>query len=299
MKSSLERLNEEFGLHGKIKFFEDNNLIKLRVQSQYSQLECYLHGAHITSFKSNEGEELIWLSSLSNYKQGKAIRGGIPICWPWFGKPANSSLQQHGFARNGLFEVYKTSELENGEIELVLLLKANEESLMLWPYQFSLEVCITVGERLSIELITNNTDSKNFLLTEAIHTYFKVSDVSELSLSGLHGATYYDQLLDMESIQSELSFKFNCETDRIYKAPDGELTILQNKGPSIAIAQERASAVVVWNPWIEKSASMTDFPNDGYQTMVCIEAANAHYETINLPPGSRHSIKQTIAVIAI
>jgi glucose-6-phosphate 1-epimerase len=298
MKANLERLNKAFGLDGKIKFIEDNNLIKLRVQNQYSQLECFLHGAHITSFKPNEGEELIWLSPLSNYKKGKAIRGGIPICWPWFGKPENSSLQQHGFARNSLFDVHKTSELDNGEIELVLFLRANEESLQIWPYQFSLEVHITIGERLSIELITHNIDTKNFLLTEAIHTYFKVSDISALSLTGLQGATYYDQLLDMESFQSEASLTFISETDRIYKAPDGDINIIQNKGPGIVIEQDHGGAVVVWNPWLEKSASMSDFPNDGYQTMVCVEAANTLYQTINLAPGSRHSIKQTIYCLA-
>jgi glucose-6-phosphate 1-epimerase len=102
----------------------------------------------------------------------------------------------------------------------------------------------------------------------------------------------------MESFQSEASLTFISETDRIYKAPDGDINIIQNKGPGIVIEQDHGGAVVVWNPWLEKSASMSDFPNDGYQTMVCVEAANTLYQTINLAPGSRHSIKQTIYCLA-
>ncbi len=296
MSGTLESLNKHFGLSGKINFVEDHNLVKLEVLSQSSRLECYLQGAHITSFKHNKAGELLWLSPIANFAQGKAIRGGIPLCWPWFGKHSDASLQQHGFARNSLFEVSKTSALDNGDVEIVLRLTANETTLSIWPYQFLLEVSITLGESLSVELISHNKDDKPFFVTEAIHSYFKLDDISRLSIGGLEGAKYYDQLSDKECVQAEVNCCINQETDRIYQAPENGIQLLHNDGVKIGLVQENANAVVVWNPWVGKSASMNDFPDSGYKNMVCVEAANARYKVINLAPGSRHSIKQTLQI---
>jgi glucose-6-phosphate 1-epimerase len=297
MTSNVEALNNAFGLDGKINFTENKGLVKLTAQTKFSKLECYLHGGHITSFAINNAEELLWLSPMAIFAKGKAIRGGIPLCWPWFGKhPSGSSLQQHGFARNSIFDVKDTIELENGDLQIVLGLTANAATMELWPYHFSLELRITAGMSLSVELVTHNLDSKVFSVTEAIHSYFNVRDVSKIRLNGLQGSTYYDQLLDNYFVQTELNCTLSSDTDRIYQVPDNEILLLQDKAPNIRIEQEHGNAVVVWNPWIEKAKSMSDFPDNGYKNMLCVEAANARYSAIELAPGNSHSIKQTISL---
>ena len=297
MNANIDALNATFGLDGKIIFTENKGLVKLSAQTQFSKLECYLHGAHITSFVMNNAEDLLWLSPLALFEKGKAIRGGIPICWPWFGKhPSSSSLQQHGFARNSIFDVKATKELENGDLQIALVLTANEATMKVWPYHFSLELHITAGMSLSIELVTHNLDSKVFSVTEAIHSYFNVRDISNISLNGLQGCTYYDQLVDNDFVQTELSCQFTRETDRIYQAPVNEILVLQDKATKIRIKQEHGNAVVVWNPWVEKSKSMSDFPDNGFKNMLCVEAANARYSVIELAPGESHSIKQIISL---
>lgn len=297
MASHVDALNTTFGLEGKINFTENKGLVKLSAHTKFSKLECYLHGAHITSFIINNAEELLWLSPMAIFAKEKAIRGGIPICWPWFGKhPSNSTLQQHGFARNCIFDVKVTKELENGDLQIVLSLTANEATLKVWPYHFCLELRITAGLSLSVELVTRNLDNKVFSITEAIHSYFNVSDISNISLNGLQGTPYYDQLVDKDFLQTDLNCTFTSETDRIYQAPGNDILLLQNNAPKIRIEQEQGDAVVVWNPWIDKSKSMSDFPDAGYKNMLCVEAANARYAAIELAPGESHAIKQTISL---
>jgi glucose-6-phosphate 1-epimerase len=297
MTSNIDMLTNTFGLDGKINFTENKGLVKLTAQTKFSKLECYLHGAHITSFVINNAEDLLWLSPMAIFEKGKAIRGGIPLCWPWFGKhPSGSSLQQHGFARNNIFDVKATKELENGDLQIVLALTANEATMKVWPYHFSLELHIMAGMSLSIELVTHNLDSKVFSVTEAIHSYFNVRDVSNVRLNGLQGSIYYDQLVDNDFVQTELNCQFTRETDRIYQAPDNDILLLQDNAPKIRIQQEHGNAVVVWNPWIEKAKLMGDFPDNGFKNMLCLEAANVRYSSIELAPGASRSLKQTISL---
>ena len=293
--SSTDELNKTFGLGGKIQFSTKNRLTKLIATSKNSTLECYLQGAHITSFSPNDSAEILWLSPIARFEQGKAIRGGIPICWPWFGKhPIDSSLPQHGFARNSLFEIVQTTELDNGDLQIRLSMQTNEESLRLWPFKFKLSVIITVGASLSIELKTENTDSQNITITEAIHSYFAIKDISTTQLQGLENTSYYDQLLDSDALQANSPVEFTQEVDCIYRAPTNDLLILDDGTPKTKIQQAHGNAVVVWNPWIEKSKSMNDYPNNGYTKMLCVEAANTRYGSIDLSPGEHHSIKQII-----
>lgn len=296
--SNTDELNKTFGLGGKVRFITENKLIKFIATSKTSVLEGYLQGAHVTSFIPNDCTEVLWLSPLAKFEQGKAIRGGIPICWPWFGKhPVNTSLSQHGFARNSLFEVVQTAELNNGDLQLTLAMQQSEESLRLWPYKFKLNLIITLGSSLSIELETKNTDTQIITLTEAIHSYFAIRDIATTQLQGLANTPYYDQLLETDSRQSNLTAEFTEEVDRIYRAPANDLFILREGLANTRLQQVHGNAVVVWNPWIEKSKSMGDFPDNGYTQMLCVEAANTRYASINLAPGECHSIKQIITPV--
>ena len=309
MSLKTDTLNCQFGLNGKIRFSEDDGLIKFTAKSRHSSLQCHLQGAHITSFIVTGSSEILWLSPLSEFKQGKVIRGGIPICWPWFGKPANkpsdsSPKPQHGFARNSLFEVLSTAENDNGELEITLVLNDSEQSLKIWPFRFALNLQIVVGESLSITLTTHNLDSQTMSITEAIHSYFKVDHIDKVALSGLENAKFYDQITNGESQQKEANLKIKQEIDRIYFAPSNALELAREEQViaekstlqriKIYIEQSNANAVVVWNPWIKKSKLMTDFPDKGYIKMLCIEAANTHVHAIKILAGDSHTIQQVI-----
>jgi len=294
---SLEDLNQKFSLNGKIRFTDENGQVKLVAQSEKSSLECYLQGAHITSFKIDKNKELLWLSPDAVFKSEKAIRGGIPICWPWFGPhPEDPALPQHGFARNSVFSLSQTAEKENGDLEIILILQDSEASLELWPFKFRLEVSITMGAALTVEVTTHNLDALTIPISEAVHSYFDVDDIHTLKLSGLQNVAYYDQIESQYGIQTDANFEFKNEVDRIYQAPKADIDIIKSDDTRINITQENANAVVVWNPWIEKSKTMGDFPDDGYVRMVCIEAANVRYGTTKIKPGECHSISQKVCL---
>ena len=307
MSLKTDALNCQFGLNGKIRFSEDDGLIKFTAKSRHSSLQCHLQGAHITSFIVTGSSEILWLSPLSEFKQGKVIRGGIPICWPWFGKPANkpsdsSPKPQHGFARNSLFEVLSTAENDNGELEIILVLNDSEQSLKIWPFRFSLNLQIVVGESLSIALTTHNLDTQTMSITEAIHSYFKVDHIDKVALNGLENTEFYDQLTNEESRQKEAELEIKQELDRIYRAPSNTLEIaipeqVVANQTTICITQNEANAVVVWNPWINKSKLMADFPDKGYTDMLCVEAANTHFDTIRILPDGSHTIQQVIRLV--
>lgn len=293
--SNTDELNKTFGLGGKIRFITENKLIKFIATSKASVLEGYLQGAHITSFIPKDSSDVLWLSPIAKFEHGKAIRGGIPICWPWFGKhPVDTSFPQHGFARNSLFEVAQTAELNNGDLQIILSMQESEASLKLWPYKFKLNLIITFGASLSIELKTENTDSQTFTISEAIHSYFAIKDISTTQLQGLENTPYYDQLLESDTRQANSATKFDQEVDRIYRAPVNELFILREGLAKTRIQQVHGNTVVVWNPWLEKAKSMGDFPDNGFSQMLCIEAANTRYGSIILAPGEHHSITQII-----
>lgn len=295
---TIEHLNKTFGLDGCVQFRKDNDMEKFVVTACGSKLEGYLHGAHITSYVPQQGEEILWLSPQAIYQKGKAIRGGIPLCWPWFGKHSeNGSLPQHGFARNSSFSMQYAKRLANGAVELLLYLTDNEETLELWPHHFRLEVKIILGKQLSIDMITHNTGRNEFVITEAIHSYFAVPDISNAVVNGLQNIQYYDQLQDKQETEVDDNITISQEVDRIYASQDTPITIAAQSNLRIELLQEKANATVLWNPWIDKSCNMTDFPDDGYKNMLCVEAANTFFSDIKIKSGQSHSIQQIIKLL--
>lgn len=307
----LKQLNQQFAIKDKVEFISGvNQQVAIQINTNWSKAVIYLQGAHLTSFKvieehSNQQsyKELIWLSPLAYYQSGKAIRGGIPICWPWFGKVADKpELPQHGFARTSLFDVKQVVEMEDGNIQIILILENTQLSENLWPFQFNLQVIFIIGRELSIELKTTNTGDKAFCISEAIHSYFKVKNIHQTQLKGLEQSRYFDQL-SQTSQQQHAALDFEQEVDRIYQT-DGEsdcctLTVNQkfessnDSHETIIISQKNANSTVVWNPWTNKSRQMMDFPDQAFLEMLCVEAANTGQDIL-VQPGQSHSIYQVI-----
>lgn len=292
--ASIKSLNKFFSIQDKAVFSNGkNNQTKLDLTTQHSKAEIYLHGAHLTQLTLNNNK-VVWLSPDAIFDGTKAIRGGIPICWPWFGKAsADNNLPQHGFARNSLIEVDSIIEQKNGDIVAALKLKNSETSMSIWPFKFELVVTFQLGEQFTISLSTHNLDSKPINISEAIHTYFAVEDIEHTRLVGLSDCHYFDQLSKKKSCQQG-DVVFNQETDNIYDQPKNHFVIQTTNRKAVNIKHIGANAAVVWNPWNDKAASMADFTSNEYTKMLCVEAANI--QPIEIAPGLKHTISQTIYV---
>ena len=249
----------------------ENGFEYVEVKNSMASAKIALQGAHIFSFKRSD-EELLWLSSESAFESGMAIRGGIPLCWPRFGN-LDKALPQHGFARTFLFELMKVTEESDTLTAVHMQLKSSQESRKIWNFDFVLDIFFHISDTLEIEMKTSNKDTKEFLLTQAFHTYFGVSDIGDVVISGLDGNKYLDSLTGQEELQKG-DITIDREVDRIYKE-SAELIEIADKKRVVKIEAKNSNSVIVWNPWVEKCARMSGMQKEAYKKFVCIESANA------------------------
>ncbi|MGB3961742.1 MAG: D-hexose-6-phosphate mutarotase, partial [Sulfurimonas sp.] len=205
-------------------------------------------------------------------------------------------LPQHGFSRTARFGLTQTQE-DDKSTELIFTLEETQGSLKLWPYKFSLTLKVTVAENLTMELTTTNRDTKSFTLTQALHSYFPVSDIEDAKIFGLEGKPYLNALTSQTQLQKG-AITFDAEYDCVYQEVENEI-VLQDKKRSIKINNEGSKSVVVWNPWIEKGARMSGMKADDYKTFVCIESANAFEDFKVLSPKQSHTLKATVDSLPI
>ena len=271
----------------------DNGYPYIEIENDFAEAKIALQGAHLFHYKVKDKPDLLWLSKMAYFEKGKAIRGGIPICFPWFGKNKdNPTLPQHGFARTELWTVVLEEELDAHQTHIRLQLQHNPHTLEQWPYLFDLYLDITISDRLIIALTIHNRDTKPFEISTALHTYFSVSDINTISIKGLDAKAYYNALNGNTSIQDG-DISIEEEVDRVYFDPSKSITLL-NGDFKVQIDQEGSNSLVVWNPWIEKSTQMTDMSDDGYKSMVCLETSNARDDARVLNANESHVLKATI-----
>jgi len=222
-----------------------------------------LQGAHLLAWQPEGKEPVLWLSSESAYKTGVAIRGGVPICWPWFG-PAGKPA--HGFARNLPWELTSHSEDANG-VELLLTLKDSAETREVWPHAFTLTARFTLGETCHIELESTG----DFETTSALHAYFNIGDIDKVAVSGL-GNHFIDKVNAGKPSEQQGDLTFRGQTDRIFTQPEATSLIVDAAlNRTLVIEHHHNCDVVAWNPGAELSVSMKDMADDSYKTMVCVE----------------------------
>ncbi|KAK9916170.1 hypothetical protein WJX75_009639 [Coccomyxa subellipsoidea] len=254
--------------------------------------EVFVHGAHVTSWKTTTGEEVLFVSKQAVYKPPKAIRGGIPVCFPQFG--GFGPLSQHGFARNSEFAV-----TDSAPESVTLSLTPNEEQLKLFPHPFALTVQVQVGNDILEQTLTaTNTGSEAFELTAALHTYFGISSIDKARVDGLQGVDYLGSLADKRRLTENGAYvRFSGEVDRIYLATPSRLEVVDEaRGRAVVVEKEGFPDAVVWNPWVEKAAGMGDFGDDEYKEMVCLEPAVAGSGPVTLQPGASWSAKQKLSL---
>ncbi len=290
----VEELNECFAIPGRIAFHEAaGGLIVAEIGNQQATARIALQGAQVLGWTPKDQQPVIWESPAAIYTAGKSVRGGVPVCWPWFGPHATESdFPAHGFARNLDWEVVQTQQLPDDTTTLSLRLPQTDETRRWWPHASELLLLVNVGERLQIDLLTRNTGSEIFTVTQALHTYFAISDVREVSVLGLEDQPYIDKVDGGARRVQSGPVTFDGETDRIYLDQGCKVEIddpgLQRR---ICISRDGSHSTVVWNPWTEKSAAMADMGPDAYLGMLCVEATNAADDAVSIAPGDEHRLQ--------
>lgn len=278
-----------------------HNLPALRVSSESASGLVYLQGAHVAAWQPAGQEPVLWMSENAVYAAGKALRGGVPICFPWFGAHAeHPEFPAHGFARTRPFE-YRGARLDaSGRTELELALDADDQTRAWFPFAFSARLRVAFGQSLGLSFSVTNRDSEPFSFEEALHSYFGVADVTQTAVRGLEGARYVDKVRE-QSVFTEgpRELRFVAETDRVYDS-SAPCTIDDRAGKrSLVIEKENSAATVVWNPWRERAAQMSDLGAAAWLGMLCVESANVGKSRVTLAPGESHHLRVTVSVRGI
>lgn len=270
----------------------------VRVTSLHASGEMYLHGGHITSWKPGGAtNDVLFVSDKARYEDGKAIRGGIPVCFPWFGPlDGRPDAPAHGCVRTKTWDLDSIAEL-NGNVVVTMSTRSGLDTLRFWPSDFLLVHRVTFGAALSMELCVTNTGASPLRFEEALHTYYRVTHLDAVRLEGLSGRHYLDSLdANHEKLQTG-DVRFAAETDRIYLDTSAPVTLIDGAARRIGIAADHAGTTVVWNPWIRRAQAFADLGDDEWRDFVCIETCNVTPRaTISLGPGEQHVMRARVTV---
>lgn len=246
-----------------------------------AQAVVMLQGGQLVSWQPAGLPEQLYCSPTAAFAPGKAVRGGVPVCFPQFGK--RGKLAQHGFARQALWQLVMAEQSKTDAL-CVLRLIDDEATRKTWPHAFALELTVRIqGNAIEIELDCENTGSSPFDFTAALHTYCRLEDLTDARLHGLQGLRYWDAVNGEEALEVDETLRVNAEVDRIYQHARRPLLLREPKH-SLQIEQEGFEDVVVWNPWGDKCAALADMPDDDYHQMLCVEAGKIH-QPVRLAPG--------------
>ncbi len=300
--SISENLNQRFAIEGIVSFHErPKGFVVIEVNNAHASATIAMQGAHLMTFQPKGQEPLIWTSPEAKLAEGKSIRGGVPVCWPWFGPhKSQPNFPAHGFARTVPWRLNQVHALTNASTRLEFELIQSPATRAQWPQPCSVRNIITIGKTLKHELITSNHGSDPMTIGEALHTYFQVGDVRKVTVNGLQGCDYLDKVQGFQRINQHGPVDFNGEVDRIYlNAP----AVTEIRDPAmrrrIVIRSQGSHSTVVWNPWTEKAAQMGDLGPDGYLHMLCVETANAAEDSVSLASGAQHRLVAHYAIEAL
>jgi len=282
----------------------------LQLRTRHGTAVIALHGAHVLSWVPAGGREVFWLSPAS-LPEPAAIRGGVPVCWPWFAKQGQSAdAAQHGPVRKLPWQLTGMSHGSDEEITISMepAAQANAAPHEAWaagvPAGLRLRVRISLGSTLQQSLHTDNLGTETFLLSQALHSYYAVSHAQQVSIEGLQGLAYTDRLRALAQAVQDQPFALGLACDRTYAhlpvtpAPEfRRYTLVDTTWQRrIDIDVTGSRSVVVWNPGSETARQMVDVPDDDWSCFFCIEAANAGPDVIRLAPGGSHQLTQTLSV---
>ncbi len=311
--TTAQQLNTQFGINGQLSFRADapvkgtppdtrpagglgaaGGLIVAEITNARASASICLQGAHLMTWQpSSQAVPVVWLSRDAKLAAGKSIRGGAPVCWPWFGAHASESgFPGHGYARTVPWRVVESGNEPDGATRLTLRLVESEKTRAQWPHASQLDLTVIVGETLRMELTTENTGATDFVIGEALHTYLQIGDIGAVRVTGLDGCDYWDKVGATTLRKQHGAIAFSGETDRVYINTAAGCVIEDDKlKRRIHIAKSGSLSTVVWTPWTEKANKMGDMGQpDGWREMVCVESANAIENVVKVAAGTMHSL---------
>jgi glucose-6-phosphate 1-epimerase len=295
-------LNEQFGLAGVLRFEEHGELIRAQVSLPSCEATAYLQGAHLTHWKPSGQTPALFMSERSAFVPGKAIRGGVPICFPWFGgRSDGGSGPSHGFARIEPWELAFAALMPDAagdSLQLTFVLGPTELSRSLGFDHFRIACEMVLGATLTMRLTVANLGDKPLRFEEALHSYFSVADVHQAPVTGLESAEYLDKRdHNLQKTAPDGPLQLTSFSDRVFPANTAS-TIIHDAGNQriFRIEKQNSATTVVWNPWSDGSATLADLGPDSWLTFLCVEAANTGSDSITLEPGATHTMTLSVRV---
>ena len=301
--TNIVQLNKKFSLDdgaNSLRFMiGEGGLPVIEVKNYRASARISLQGAHVLSWKPVDREEVIWMSDAAVFAPGRSIRGGIPICWPWFGAhESHSDYPAHGFARTVLWQVIDTQQYSASETRILFKIdtsQLDEKMQQMWPTKTVLHYRLTISNTLKLELITFNQGEESICIGQALHTYFRVNDVSQTTVHGLDDKTYLDKTDDFSRKTQTGPVEIRDEVDRVYLDTADDVAI-DDGARKIVIKKLGSLSTVIWNPWKQVAKKMGDLGDAGYMSMLCVESANAFDDVIEIQPGQSHLLKVTYGI---
>ena len=295
----IEGLNRRFGVAGVAEIAAGGGGFPMvRIATDAAVAEISLYGAQVLRWRPAGGAEVLYLSERSRWEQGEPIRGGIPVCFPWFRNKADDpGAPKHGFVRTREWRLDSLRVDEDGTVTLVCVTGSDESTRAWWPHEFLLAYRIGVGRTLRLELSVMNRGATAMRFEEALHTYFRVGEVGMARVHGLDGATYLDNEDGNRAKTQQGDLPITRQTDNAYVDTGAAVEIMDpvlERG--VRTEKTNSASTVVWNPWHEGAAGMTDMEPEAWRTMLCVEASNVLGCAVSLGPDEEHTLRAILSV---
>ncbi|ARU31568.1 hypothetical protein CAP31_07625 [Sulfuriferula sp. AH1] len=296
MSVSVAALNQQFAIPNVLKFVEAGAGVPvIEITGADASARIAVQGAQVLEWQPVGQQPVLWVSRAAIYQAGKGVRGGVPVCWPWFGA-GEAGKPAHGFVRTRMWQVRETGQNAQG-VFVKLGIGDDAETRSLWDHAFDLELIVVAGKILTMELVTHNTCVEPFTITDALHTYFRTGDITKTEVLGLDNTSYLDKVLDFGQATQHGAVTFSGETDRVYLDTQAECVINDAElKRRIYVAKSGSDSTVVWNPWTEKEKGFADMAAGEYRGMLCVETCNAATDTVTVAPGQSHHLVATVSV---
>ena len=274
-------------------------LQRLRLEASEGEAHVFLHGGHVSHFQPKGERPVLWLSGSSRFEPSHAIRGGVPVCFPWFGPKAGApEAPMHGFARILPWAVVGATRESSGRLEAKLELTAEAAAHGGFRQELGVTLTLNVGRSLGLTLAIHNQGAAPVRFEEALHSYFAVSDVTRVRVHGLEATPYLDKTDALARKPGAAGpTAISAETDRVYLDTTATVTI-EDPGwdRRVVVAKAGSATTVLWNPWAAKARAMSDFGDDEWPRMLCVETANVGDQAVTLAPGATHLMTATLNV---
>lgn len=290
--------------HPDVRFTLRDRLTLIDIANAFGSATLTTFGGTLLSYVPAGGTDLLWVSDTAVYDGSKPVRGGVPVCWPWFGPwdaaamgadASDAAKKAHGFARYETWEVESVDSRPGGATRVVLVLLPNASIARAWPHAFRLRLAVTLGEQLQVELTGENLSARDWVVSEALHTYFRVGEAEGLAIHGLEGCTFIDRSAGAQATQQRGALRLAPPLDCVYfdhRAPVAIDDAANRR--TIEMTKSGSASTIVWNPGEVGAKSFADMPDDQFHAMVCVEAGNALDNRYTLKAGASHTLGMTL-----